>query len=272
MAIRRGLPIFRAVPTIAAMEAASSPPRDLVVVACHAPFKESTAQVPGDTMRDDAWVLQDFQRGEPPYYIEHLRRGVELVAAAPEALLVLSGGHTRREAGRRWSEAATYFALAGHFAWWAGSAGAAAELRARTALEDFSRDSFENLLFSLCRFQQITGRWPREVTLVSWAFKRERFERHAEAIRFPADRFRFAGCGEPADREAALRGEAATLREFTLNRHGSDGVLAAKRACRNPLNLRHEFATCPGVRDFFAFIEDPANALRDFPGRLPWES
>jgi hypothetical protein len=252
------------------MEPANIAARDLIVVACHAPFKESTAHVPADPAADDAWVLQEFQRGEPPFYIAHLRRGVEMLASSPDALLVLSGGHTRREAGSRWSEAATYFALAGHFNWWTGSEHAAEELRARTTLENFSRDSFENLLFSLCRFQQVTGRWPREVTLVSWAFKRARFMHHAETMRLPAERFHFAGCGEPLDIESARRGEAATLREFSTDLYGVSGALAAKRASRNPLGLQHDFASCPGVAEFFAFIEDPANATAAYTGALPW--
>ncbi len=50
---------------------------------------------------DSSWLLLDYQRGEPPFYIEHVRAGVEAAAADADALLILSGGMTRREAGPR---------------------------------------------------------------------------------------------------------------------------------------------------------------------------
>jgi hypothetical protein len=148
--------------------------RNLIVVACHAPFKEAIEAVPDHPEHDDAWVLQPFQLGEPLYYIEHIRQGVDLLAEDCAALLMFSGGYTRREAGLRWSEADTYAAIARHFRWWTSRSAEQALLAARTTTEDCSRDSFENLLFSLCRFRQVAGHYPRAVTVVSWAFKRAR--------------------------------------------------------------------------------------------------
>ena len=145
------------------------PLRNLVIVAGHAPFKESIGQVPENPEADDAWVLQPFQHGEPPLYVAHIRRGVELSSWDPEALLMFSGGYTRREAGLRWSEAGTYAALAAHFGWWTeeNDESSGPKPASRFATEDFSRDSFENLLFSICRFQEITGQYPDRVTVVS---------------------------------------------------------------------------------------------------------
>src|SRR6185369_17177746 len=113
----------------------------------------------------------------------------------------------------RWSEANTYRSIAKQKNWWHGNQNdeSSSALEARTALEDCSRDSFENLLFSLCRFEEVTGHYPKQVTLITWAFKRERFDLHREAIRFPAARFRFEGFNEPIGLDAALRGEAVTL-------------------------------------------------------------
>jgi hypothetical protein len=52
--------------------------------------------------------------------------------------------------------------------------------------EDYARDSYENLLFSLCRFHELAGSWPRNVTVVGYAFKEERFvSLHRAAISFP---------------------------------------------------------------------------------------
>lgn len=227
--------------------------------------------MPDHPERDEGWVLQSFQAGEPRFYLEHIRRGVELLAAQPLALLIFSGGYTRAEAGTRWSEAATYAAIARHFRWWRRGAGdAIAALEARVALEDDSRDSFENLLFSVARFQQITGCYPRHVTMVSWAFKQERFDRHRAAIRFPAAQFHFEGVNQPDDLQTALAGERATLELFRQHPYGNAGPLAAKRAARNPLGRVHNFAECPGLRAFFEFMER-AEVNAAFSGRLPWE-
>ena len=247
--------------------------KNLIVVACHAPFKETTLTVPARPELDDAWVLQPFQAGEPPLYIAHARRGVELLQDDPDALLLFSGGYTRREAGRRWSEAQTYWSVAKAQDWWSARAGdiEPRAMESRTALEDYSRDSFENLLFSLCRFQQVVGRYPHHVTLMSWAFKRERFDLHREAIRFPAQRFRFHGFNEPIGLAAALRGEAITMAAFRRNRYGSDGPIAEKRISRNPFNREHHFRSCPQMEEFFRFLENPSNADREFSPRLPWE-
>jgi hypothetical protein len=238
----------------------------MIFVACHAPFKNTMIDVPQDPIRDDGWVLQSFQQGEAGLYIEHARRGVELAAANPEALLIFSGGYTRREGGPRWSEAATYHAIARHFHWWQMP-----DVEPRAVEEDYSRDSFENLLFSICRFHEITGRYPRQVVAVSWEFKRQRFYTHAEALRLPQECFHFEGCGEPIDLASALRNESATQQAFVGNPYGSAGALRQKRETRNPFGRSHPFRSLPGLREFFNFMEQPASPSVLFPGRLPWE-
>ena len=255
------------------MNATSSRCRNLIVVAGHAPFRAEVEIVPEHPEKDDAWVLQPFQRGEPPLYIEHIRHGVSLLAADPAALLIFSGGYTRKEAGLRWSEAETYAAIARHFKWWTANENASRQdVAPRVATEDFSRDSFENLLFSVCRFQQAVGQYPQTVTVVSWTFKQARFDLHRASIRFPPARFRFQGSNQPITLETALHGEAVTFREFVENKYGSSGKLVQKRASRNPFNRQHDFRSCPGLENFFDFIENPENGAKDFPERLPWES
>ena len=157
-------------------------PGHAVIVAGHAVIvrdKNLTA--------DSSWHLLDFQRGEPPFYIGHVRAAVEAAAADPDSLLFFSGGPTRREAGPR-SEAESYYRIAMHYAWFGQIA-----VAARAILEDFSRDSFENLLFGICRFREFAGRYPDRVTMVSWAFKERRFGLHREAIGYPAERFTYLG-------------------------------------------------------------------------------
>jgi len=120
---------------------------NLVLVAGHAVY---VGQDFLDPEQDRHWFLQSFQRGEPPFYIEHIRAGIDVASRDPSSLLVFSGGQTRGEAGPR-SEAQSYWNLAEHFRWWSTP-----EISGGTTTEEFARDSFENLLFAICRFKEWT--------------------------------------------------------------------------------------------------------------------
>ena len=82
------------------------------------------------------------------------------------------------QAGSR-SEALSYWEVAESEGWfghpWA---------RARAYLEEQARDSFENVLVSICRFKELSD--PTQTTVVSVDFKRRRFQNlHRKALRFP---------------------------------------------------------------------------------------
>jgi hypothetical protein len=251
------------------MPTATDGPQDLVIVAAHAALRGELRDAPEFAERDEAWVLEPYQAGETPFYLEHMRRGAVLAAHNPQALLVFSGGRTRRAAGT-WSEASSYRRIAERAGWWlpAERHELRAELGRRSATEEFARDSCENLLFSLCRFQQIAGRYPRHVTVVSWAFKAERFRLHRSDLRIPASRFLFVGQGEPFDLDGAERGEAAALRALRLDPYGRGTELGDKRARRNPFSLEHPYRSCPGLGEFFRYLDGHVAA---FAGTLPWE-
>ncbi len=209
---------------------------------------------------DASWALLDFQRGEPPFYIEHVRTGVGLADADPESLLILSGGPTRIEAGPR-SEAISYHHIAEHYAWF-GAPGVAR----RTILEEFARDSFENLLFGICRFKEYAGRYPEHVTFVSWAFKERRFGLHREAIGFPASRFTYAGPNNPRDLEQALASERNAIDAYTRDPYSAGERFRAKRRERNPFRKQNGYAiSCPEVGALLAH-EGPAL----YRGPVPW--
>ena len=244
---------------------------DLVLVTGHAAFKAGVREVAADVERGDDWVLLPFQQGEPPFYVEHIRTGVELAAGNRSALLVFSGGRTRPEAGE-WSEAETYRRIAEARHWWIADEDPAlrASIAQRTATEEFARDSFENLLFGLCRFQQVVGSYPRTVTLITWEFKRARYDLHRSVIRFPADRFVFLGVNDPIDMTSALVGNQRAHQLYLEDPYGIGGELAEKRRQRNPFHQRHAYDRCPGMQAFFRFVE--AGRPQDgFAGAFPWE-
>lgn len=228
----------------------------LVIVAGHAVF------LGGDPQDERAWVLQPFQAGEPPFYIEHVRAGVAIAAVDPDALLVFSGGQTRREAGPV-SEADGYLRIAEHFDWWREGG-----VARRAATEEFARDSFENLLFGICRFREHVGRYPETAHVVSWAFKAARFDRHREAIRWPAARFVFHGVNRPVDLAGAEQGEARAIAAFARDPYGTDSAdLAGKRAGRDPFGRVAPYRkTCPEVADLLRHA-----GPGPFTGRLPWD-
>jgi len=230
---------------------------NLIVVAGHAVYVGRDA---GDAHDDRQWLLQPFQKGESRFYVDHVRAGVGLAAASSTALLVFSGGQTRREAGPR-SEADGYLALAGQHGWWGRL-----EVAERAATEAFARDSLENLLFGLCRFKECVGRYPDTVTVVSWGFKAARFDLHREALRWPASRFTFVGIGEPADVDGARAGESKTIERCRRDPYGTGADLGGKRAERNPFE---------GHAPYEVSCSDAAALLRHrgpelFDGALPW--
>jgi hypothetical protein len=233
-------------------------PRRLLLVPCHAVYDARSADNP---VSDAAWNLQDFQAGEAPFYIEHIRRGAAIAAADPSVRLLFSGGATRREAGPQ-TEAEGYLAVARFFSWWGEDA-----VSARTETETFARDSFENVLFGLCRFRALYGVYPDDVIVAGWEFKRARFELHRRAIGFPAERFAYVGVNNPPDLAVALEGERrnASL-PFEADPYGTTGVLAEKRAARNPFQRTPPYATeRPELASLLSHV-----GPQTFCGDLPW--
>ena len=245
---------------------------NLILVAGHAIY---VGEKFDDPTSDRSWCLEDFQKGEPPLYIEHIRHGVELAAEDRKALLLFSGGQTRYKAGPI-SEAQSYWMVANHFDWW-GATGACL----RTSTEEFARDSFENLLFGICRFFECVRNYPKEIRVVSWAFKQSRFNLHREAINFPKSRFRFEGFNNPEDLLSATSGEEKNAiipfkrdpygtEESSLSRSSKDtGThLGDKRKERNPFNRQHSYELS---------CHDLAKLLRHrgpqhYGGALPWNN
>lgn len=233
--------------------------KNLILVAGHAVYTADNFVHPAD---DNNWYLQDFQKGEPPFYIEHIRYGVDLADQDRESLLVFSGGQTRFEAGPR-SEAQSYWYIADHFNWWWKT-----NIKLRATTEEFARDSFENLLFGICRFKECTGQYPNKIIVVSWAFKKDRFAKHRRAIGFPEEKYTFVGVNNPVDLDGAERGERKANKAFEDDPYGIKetpegtseeekkklGLLGDKTKDRNPFSRQHPYETnCPELKELLAY-------------------
>lgn len=131
----------------------------------------------------------------------------------------------------------------------------------RMTTESFALDSFENLLFSLARFREFTGRYPERITVVGYEMKKERFEElHARAVRWPTQtlyeshrRFSYVGFDDEGDTDAQYAGEKqhgyALFDKDMYGCHGELLVRSLKRSylafCRMPPNT--DRAVCRSV-------------------------
>jgi hypothetical protein len=239
----------------------------LIVVAGHTVYLGARWES-ADLRQEQNWFLEPHQGGQLDTFLAHIRRGVELAANDSRALLLFSGGETRPGVGPR-SEGASYWLAAEAFDWF----GHRASAMNRTHAEEYARDSFENLLFSVCRFRQLTGRYPKHVTVVSFEFKRTRFERvHRRALRFPAKSFDYVGVDPPLSsgfRDALVERElTGALHPFREDPYGCRLVrLTSKRISRNPLIRFHPYPQgCPELSGLFNYCGGET-----FSGTLPWD-
>lgn len=237
-----------------------------IVVCGHAIYTGGLdLELPLEAEHDDHWVLQSFQRGEGRFYVDHIRKGVEIAAADRNSLLIFSGGQTRHP--HLLSEAQGYHNVATLFDFWGHSS-----VPQRTTTEEFARDSYDNVLFALARFHECVGVFPKKISMVSWVFKQKRFRHHTDAIGWPTSKFQFVGVGTPDDLQFALTSEARTLNEFKVDVTGygsTGGSLGKKKMARNPYRRQHGYETsCPSLTPLLKWTESTP-----FPrDEVPWPS
>ena len=216
-------------------------------------------------------------QNEDRLYETHVRDAFRILAAEGYQALALSGGRSRPqlapEIGNSEAEGMLEYARA------AGLAGGT------VLLEQFGRDSFENLFFSMLCFHRQFGEWPSRVGAVSWKFKALRFYLIACGLRLAEGRFRFFGSGDPAGQPAIEAFAAASVQYDAMIVRGGEIVdplhrdrqwFGAKRMGRTP----REFASNKdylqrvkqeyGNAELIDLVESikPGPAWRDV--RWPW--
>lgn len=236
--------------------------KNLVMVAGHSVYTSSSC---GKADEEDSWFLMPYQKhpGQAASFLAHIREGINNVANDDEALLLFSGGETRKEAGPR-SEAQSYWSVAESKGWF----GKEESVRWRALTEEHARDSFENLLFSVCRFRELTGTYPQNITVVSYDFKEERFAHlHRTALGFPESRFFYLGTpASPTSKEAALKGEALVRTQFQEDPYGCISSLMRKKLGRDPFHRTIPYPQgCPEIRGLFRYC-----GTVPYQGSLPW--
>lgn len=249
----------------------------LIMVAGHTIYMGDDFSHAGS--RPQEWYLADYQRAQLGAFKEHIRTGVRMTRDDPSSLLLFSGSATRPLAGPR-SEGASYWLYAEANRWFregpvavAGSEeeeaqeAARVDVAERSQTEEFAHDSFENLLFSVCRFRQLAGRYPESISVVSLPFKERRFrDEHRKAMRFPEEHFHFIGVGDTTPE--TLQGESKhALEPYRKDPYGCNGTLAAKKRRRNPYKTATPYPQgCEEIAVLFSTC-----GPRTFAGPLPWD-
>ena len=83
----------------------------------------------------------------------------------------------------------------------------------RATTETYALDSYQNILFSIARFHEVTGRYPSQITVVGYEMKRRRFEElHRVAIRFPPQLFEYIGLEPAATDHEAIKARQGEVR------------------------------------------------------------
>ncbi|KAL5425483.1 hypothetical protein PMIN04_002540 [Paraphaeosphaeria minitans] len=265
--------------------------RNLVIVCCHAIFHPdaSSPEFPLYSPHDEKnWHLADFQKsnpdtgkpGEQETFLAHTLAGIDAVIgeSSPDVpnrtLLVMSGGATKLSLTAL-SEGRSYYhaALAHELARGNRGGGRTHQFfsEGRIMLEEHATDSFQNLLFSIVLFRQTTGRYPKQIKVITHAFKARRFlDLHAPAIRWPSGRIQVQGIDpvmSGAEREQTIEGEEKHgITTWLQDPLGIDHVLAGKRINRGWDEQVAE--------QLVEGLEDSVKELvkGTVPGHLPWES
>lgn len=251
----------------------------LIIVPCHSiwnAFYENSKE-PNFGQSSDHWFLAPFQfeGNDHLAFINHGLRAIEtlLNEFSNNSVVVFSGSQTKPEAGCI-SEAQSYYFLMRKLLQETHRNGRTISavfddditkrlrdiekilLQLKITVEElfthyiiteeFALDSFENLLFSIYRFQQFKTSFPENITIVGFGFKKRRFlEYHAKAIDFPIENMKYIAIdplptGYTPEELRHYIEELNTLELrnalelFAADWYGTQDQLSLKKKSRNP--------------------------------------
>jgi hypothetical protein len=169
-------------------------------------------------------------------YMEHIKIGVKIARDERDALLMFSGGQTRPAAGPM-SEATSYWKVAdangwlhdGGYVW--------------TVTEEFSTDSFDNVVYGVCRFEQVVGIVPKRIVVVGFEYKRMRFVEYGKHLNGIAMEYvGFDGPLQLNDSSHHREYEASLVKQFHECSHS---LSKKKNVDRNPFRNVNSYGSCP---------------------------
>jgi hypothetical protein len=159
-----------------------APERPLIIVCGHSIY------LGGDPYDEESWLLKPFQQsdkkrgkvGEHITIIAHINRAFENADRSQKngvpATIAFSGGFTQDVTPPK-SEAESYAHVFRILH---------SETSINVIVEDLATDSFQNVLFSILKYQQLHGHWPDYIYVVTHQFKARRFmDLHLKALKWP---------------------------------------------------------------------------------------
>lgn len=238
---------------------------ELIILPCHSIWKGGDT----DGLDQNEWHLAPFQYEGQDHlcFRDHIVKSIEQLKKSPNSLLIISGGMTKEAAGQV-SEAESYHRLLRRLL-----PEEERHLQDRVHIEEFARDSFENVLFLLCRYYEISKVYPESITVVGFEFKRERFlDCHLKgALNFPKERVNYIGnsplpAGGLANTKYFQDLENAETRHalshFRIDLYGLKAPLSSKRNERNPFNMSHSYAqTNPKLETLLKHLENDESLM-----------
>ncbi|KAG8863568.1 hypothetical protein FRB96_008308 [Tulasnella sp. 330] len=227
----------------------------LIIVAGHAVF---TGCEPDERLDEKYWVLEDRQKGggNIEAFFSHIQRG----------------GQTRPKTLITEGQSYHHLATISHLLESPGEIRSSPTSR-RVTTENYALDSFQNLLFSIARFREVTGTYPDKITVVGFGMKRRRFEElHRKAIRWPEYAFEYVGIDVKGDTSVAYAGENQFgFTPYSKDLYGCHDELIAKRRRRNPFQIFHPYhISAPEMTGLFEWCPRGNHKTEIYPGWLPW--
>lgn len=233
----------------------------LIILPCHSIWKSGPNL--GETR--DEWHLVDFQIEGYDHlaFKQQILTSLQQLQQDPKSYLIISGGETKLDAGPI-SESLSYYLLASKLCQNDLS------ILSRVSTEVFARDSFENVIFLICRYYELFATYPEKITIVGFEFKRERFVKHhlQQALLFPENRINYIGNSpDPKDldeleiekyfQELNESEFKYAVKHFQNDWYGLLGSLLKKKIARNPFNRYHGYSESnPKLADFLRAIKD----------------
>jgi hypothetical protein len=146
-----------------------------------------------------------------PVLKNQLETSLSLLANGDYDVLIFSGGYTKPQVEKSEARGMLDWAEVLHLT----------QGKDRILLEEFARDSLENLLYSMCRFFQFFDEFPALVHSCTWKFNVRRYEIFAQKLALP--NFQVVPVGRRNDEERIAE-ELARLAEsdpFSQKQPGS---------------------------------------------------
>jgi len=238
--------------------------KELIIVPGHTIYNLRCPLTSNNIHSEECYYMEPYQKGQLKAILKHIETGIELTKTNKSSLLLFSGGQTKLRAGPI-SEGQSYSFIGEVLA----SMSKQEELVGRISTEEFATDSYENLLFSIARFKEMTGIFPLHITVIGFTFKEKRFtELHRKAIGYPKANFSYIGLDNITDIGSVID---SAYTDFVHDLYGCSKTLSQKRIQRNPF-LRYSSyrVTVPELLQLF----DLCKLWPQIPStiKVPWNS